>query len=146
MTLTTWLGELAVVRIIGLVAVEARGAGLGEFLLRLVAGLTGQCTMRPFEREVGLRVVELRAVELHDVEVPALVLRMAGTAFAGACVGHAPVIALALAQVRGDVLVAVQTESGLRAAIRAPIVAVTARLLLLDVRLRNRPRHEQLLD
>ena len=100
-------------RVIGFMAVEACGAGLGELLLRLVAGVAGQCTMRAFEREVGLRMIELRAIELHDVEAAALVLRMAGTAFTGACVGHAPVITLAIAQIGGNVLVAVQTESGL---------------------------------
>ena len=50
--------------------------------------------VRALEREVGEAMIELRAAQLHDVGVAALVLGVAGAAFAGARIGHAAVIAV----------------------------------------------------
>lgn len=115
MALAAGLAELSVVRIIGLVAAGAIGWRCAPGTAGLVAGLTGQCGVRAFERQLGEPMVKLRRLEPHDVRRATLVFGVTGPAFAQRRILHAAVIAMVLTLVRGDFLVTGQAQRGLRA-------------------------------
>ena len=77
-------GELPVVHVVRLVTADAGRRRLAPCLSRLVAAGALERRMRAFQREVGQVMVEARGIELHDIGCAALVLRVAGAAFADA--------------------------------------------------------------
>lgn len=96
--------------IVRLVAADALDRSLPPRLARLVAVVARECTMPALERKVGQLMIEARATELHDIGIPALVLGVACAAFTRAGVGHPTVVAMVVANVRLDILVAIETQ------------------------------------
>ena len=97
--------------------------------------------MRPRQLEVGQPMIELQTIKLHDIRRAALVFGMAGAAFAGAGILHAPVKPPLLLHIGGDILVAVQAQRRLRARVRA-VMAIRTAGFLFDVRLAHFARHQ----
>ena len=104
------LAELPMVRVVALVAIDAAARSFAPGDAGLVATIAVERGMRALEREVGQVVVELSAAQMHDISVAALVLGVTCAAFTDTRVGHAPVIAVMLPQVAGDLFMAIQTQ------------------------------------
>ena len=136
------LAELPTVRVVILVTIDTVGRSFAPGDAGLVATVAGERGMRTLEREVGQAMIELPAAQMHDVGVAALVLGVACAAFANTRVGHASVIAVMLPQVAGDLLMAIETQRGLRSRVGA-IVTIRAVLFLLDMGARHLTRHQQ---
>ena len=89
-TIAAGLRELAVVHIVRFVAAQAIRRSLTPAFRVLVAGGAIDRCMRPLERELRQRMIELCLVELRYIRIAALVFAMTGAALAGAGVRHAP--------------------------------------------------------
>lgn len=74
------LSEIALVRLVGLMATKTCERCFGKALRRFVATGAGHIGMCSAEREIGLPVVEKRPVELNHIKVAALVIIMAQVA------------------------------------------------------------------
>lgn len=110
-----------------------------------VALLTGKRRMGALEQKIGQGVVDSGRTELVDVGVAAEVLGMAAPALSGLGILHPPVVAGGAANVRRDVLVAVEAEDRLALAMGAVMTGAALRFDLF-VSLAERTRHDQLLD
>lgn len=104
-----------------------------------------QRCMRALERQLRQGVIELCLIELRDVRIAPFVLAVTGAAFAAAGIRHAAVKIAVLAYILGNIFMAIETQRGLRHFVGA-VVAIAARLFLLDVSLAHLPRHQQGLD
>lgn len=93
------------------VALDAVRGSLAMLLLGRMAALTENGAMPPFEREIGLRMLERLGIELHDVRVPPEMLAVADSAVATADLGRATVKADLPLHVLRDLLMTVQTEA-----------------------------------
>src|SRR5205823_5803873 len=119
------------------------------FLLRIAKGLAGCVTalahhveVRAAQRIVGVLVIELLVAQLHDVGGAAEMLGVAGAALRNVDAGEAAVEVAVLAQIAGDLLVTVETQLRLLAAVAA-VVAERARLLVFHVSRAQLARHEK---
>lgn len=137
--------EGAAMHVILLVTVQTAGRRATVRFARTVACSAGQGRVGPIEREIGEGVVETRGTELVDIGVATEMLGMTSAALPGACVLHPPVIARRAADIRGDLLVTVEAETGLARAIRAVVAGAAVGFELL-VSPADRPRHDQLLE
>src|SRR5262249_22183332 len=111
--------EPAFMRLFLAVTAEAVSGCLAPRLAGRVAAGARQRRVRALEREVAEIVVELLAAQFHDVGVAAEMLGVAGAAFRGLDGWKSTVETAMLAQVAFDLLVTVETQSGLTAAITA---------------------------
>ena len=69
--------------------------------------------MRVEQWKIGQAMVEMRRIQLHDIRRAALMLGMAGAALPRADVVHVAVIAMMPADIRRDLLVAIQAQGSL---------------------------------
>jgi hypothetical protein len=97
-----------------------------------------------FQGKVRETVIEGGAIQSHDIRGSPAMLRMAGLTLARSRATYVAVKSRAAGDIRGDVLVTVQTQRGLPIPVR-PVVTRCALLLNLGVRLADRPRHQELL-
>src|SRR5579883_2184529 len=111
-------------------------------LPRRVTGGACQPGMRAPQRKIGEVVIESRGIELHDVGAAPEVIHVTRAALRGRHGRRVPVQAAMAANVRGDLLVAIEAERRLPGAI-ADVVAEGAVLLELLVRLRQFAWHEE---
>jgi hypothetical protein len=128
MTGCTIAPQPARVRLLGLVTGNAFGPCFAEAFPRRVATLAGKIDVRPVKREVGGIVIELFPAQLHDVRRPALVLRVARPALGRLDSLQTAMKATVGADVSADILMAVQTQLPLVAAI-GTVMAIRALLL-----------------
>src|SRR5947207_2426248 len=119
------------------------------FLLRIAKGLAGGVTalahhvdVRAAQRIVGVLVIELLVAQLHDVGGAAEMLGVAGAALRDVDAGEAAVEVAVLVQIAGDLLVTVETQLRLLAAVAA-VVAERARFLVFHVSRAQLARHEK---
>jgi hypothetical protein len=77
MAFLTLFTEIAPVRILFAMAVEAAGWGFREFLIRLMASCAGYAFMTAFKLEIRNIVVEGRAIQNGDICIPANMVGMA---------------------------------------------------------------------
>src|SRR5947207_97781 len=119
------------------------------FLLRVAKGLAGGVTalahhvdVRAAQRIVGVLVIELLVAQLHDVGGAAEMLVVAGAALRDVDAGEAAVEVAVLVQIAGDLLVTVETQPRLLAAVAA-VVAERARFLVFHVSRAQLARHEK---
>ena len=77
MTFTALLTEIAFVRVLLAVTVEAAGRGFREFFICLMARCAGQVLMAALKMEVRIIVVEGRVIQDGDIGIPANMLGMA---------------------------------------------------------------------
>lgn len=136
------VAELALMRLILLVACHAHGACVAELLAGRMTGGASQRRMRIVQRKVGALMIKLRRHELHDVGIAALVFGVTALTLRRGYIGQASVKAIALLYVGGNVFVAIHTQRGLSDAIGA-VVAVSTFALEFGVRIRHLARHEQ---
>lgn len=71
-----FLAELAIVRLVLFVAVNAFPRRLAEFLLRIMATGATHFFVTVAQRKIRLIVVEGGFIQQHDIEVTAFVVRM----------------------------------------------------------------------
>ena len=110
-----------------------------------VTTLTGRTDVGIVECEVGEVVGESDLAEACDIGIAAQMLGVAPAALTSGRLPHATVITTFGAQIRGDLLVTTQTLRALPLAV-GEIVTVRAFGLDPGVRLRDRTRHDELLD
>ena len=113
-------------------------------LARRMTGGAGDLGVCPTQWKVSPIVIELRRVELDDIRAAAQMLHVTGAALRAGHGGRVPVQAEPIADVGGYVLVAIEAELRLPGTV-ANIVAQSAVLLELLMRLRQFTRHEQCL-
>ena len=137
--------ELALVRFLLLVAIDACGSRLTVLAARQVAGRARYRRMRSLQRKVGLRMREGSSLELDDVGLTTLVLGVARAALGGLRCRQSAMKSLVLCNVGSDRLMTGAAEGRLPRTVRA-IVAARALLLVLRVTCDDRSRHQQRLE
>ena len=133
------------VRIVGLVTIDATTGGGAIFHFRLVATVAGSRRMGAFQFKIGRCVIEGLAVQLDDVDATSLVIGMAVPAILYGCVGMPAVKSKLLLSVAIDLLVAIDAETRLRLP-HERLMAGHAVLFQLGVPFDQRPGHHQLLE
>jgi hypothetical protein len=137
--------QTPLMRIIGLVTVEAASGGVAEPCGLRVAVAAGHCDMRVAKFEVRKRVIEGLAVQLDDVGSPPLVIRMTMIAFLLRCLRIAPMKRPTGLAIGGNCFVAGHAKPRLRPW-RKRFVTVAALLLQLGMSGHERPGHDELLE
>ncbi len=95
------------------------------FLSRLMAQTAVQSAMPAAQYEISLSVIEIVLVKLDDITLAADMLRMTGTALIGADLPGFTVKTPVMPDVRGDLVVTVQAQHGLRALVKTQMAACT---------------------
>ena len=113
MTTIAFVPQLALVRIIRLVAVEAAPGRVAVFLALCMATIAAYALVGPRKDEVGEGVVEGLAVELNNINCAPLVVGMTHVARSFRRFGVAAMEAAHALAIRGDRLVARQAEASL---------------------------------
>ncbi len=145
MTIVACLPQTPLMRIFGLVAVEAAPGSIAKlYRLRVTAG-TRHCDMGVAKLEVRKCMIEGLAVELDDVRISPLVIRMTMVAFLFRCLRIAAMKPSTDLAIGGNILVAGHAESRLRPW-RKRLVTVAALLFKLSVSRREWPGHDELLE
>lgn len=134
--------ELAFVRLLFLVAVHAFRRGLPIGLPGNVTARASDAGMRIPQGEIRTIVVKLTATQFNYVRAATEMLGVAPAALRGRDAREMSVIAALRRNVRGDVLVAVQTQARLALAVAA-VVAERALLLVFRMGIGELARHEQ---
>lgn len=134
--------QLAPVCIVTGVTGSASARRVPKSLSRRMTGGACEPGVRTSQRKVGEFVVEARRVELHDVRVAPQVIHVTGATLGSRHGWRMPVHPAMVANVRRDLLVAIEAERRLPAAV-ANVVAERAMLLELLVRLGEFARHEE---
>src|SRR5581483_6648062 len=137
--------KAALVRIVGLVAVEAASRGLAVFGGLGVATVAAGPLVRPRQDEVRERMIERLTIELNDVDLSPLVIGMTGAAFGFGCLRMAAVETPSRLAVRRNRLVASEAKLALGLA-REGFVTAAADLFQLRMSADERARHDQLLE
>src|SRR5207253_4908114 len=140
----TRLAQATVVGIYRLVTGDAGRRRVAVLRLRGVALDARHPLVRAFEAEVGDGMVEDLAIQQHDIDIPALMVRVTVPAFGALHVPAAAMEPAARGQVGGDLVVTVQAEGALSGLVKR-LVAARALLLILGVALDERAGHEELL-
>jgi hypothetical protein len=133
------------VDVIVLMAVHAAGECFAIRHIGFVAGRAGNAFVSTLHREICQRVIEGRRIETNNIGAAALVLRVAGAAFAFAGVQHVPVVAMFSADIGGGVFMAIEAQRRLPATVGA-IVAQRTGLLFFHMRAADLARHQQGFD
>jgi hypothetical protein len=134
--------QLALVRLLFLMARVAILRRIAIALAGGVATLAHHIGVRAAQRIVGVLVIELLVTQLDDVGCAAEMLGVARAALRDVDAGEAAVEMAVLVHVAGDLLVAVETQLCLTAAVAA-VVAQRALLLVFHVSRRQLARHEK---
>lgn len=139
------LAEPPLVAIVAAMAIDAAGRRVTKFLVRLVTAGARCACMSALEDKVGQRVIERLAIQTDDVEVPALVVRVAVSAGLPQSLWMLAVETALGRAIRPDRLVTVEAEVGLRLFAEG-LVARVAGCLELGMSLDQRSRHDQALE
>jgi hypothetical protein len=145
MAFITLLTEIAFVRVLFAMTVEAAGWGFRELLIRLMASCTGYIVMAALKMEIRIIVVEGRTIHNSDTGIPANMVGMAYLA-GGLCdFGFQPMKTLTSQEISIDLFVAVAAELRLCVLLEACMTTGTLALVLC-VSLDNFARHQQGFD
>jgi hypothetical protein len=144
MTGGTLATEAAVVRLLALMALEARGGGLAVGLARLVTSGTRQGNVRAGQGKLGACMVELGRAELDYVSGSPEMLGVAGAALGLGDPRQPAVKVTAGGEVGRDLLVTIEAQARLAAPVMT-VVALEALVLVLLVRAGDFTGHEQCL-
>jgi len=144
-TIIALLTEIAFVRVLFAMTIEAAGWSFREFLVRLMASGTGYLRMASLKMEIRIIVVEGRAIHKRNVGIPADMVGMTELA-GGLCdLGLAAMKTLTSQEISIDLFVAVAAELGLCVFLEACVTTGTLALVLC-VSLDNFARHQQGFD
>jgi hypothetical protein len=145
MAFLTLLAEIAFVRVLFAVTVEAAGWSLRELLIRLMASCTGHVLMAALKMEIRIIVVEGCVIQNGDICIPANMVGMAYLA-GGLCDCRLQAMkALTSHEISVDYFVAVSTKLGLCILFEACMTAGTLAFVF-SVSLDNFARHQQSFD
>lgn len=145
MAFTTLLTEIAFVRVLFAVTVEAAGWGFRELLIRLMASCTGYILMAALKMEIRTIVVEGRVIQNGDICIPANMVGMAYLAGALCDFRLQAVKAFISQEISIDLFVAVTAELGLCVLFEACMTTETLAFVF-SVSLDHFARHQQSFD
>lgn len=130
MAFHTLFTEIALVRVLFAMTVEATGGRFRELLIRFMARCAGYVFMAALKVKIRIIVIEGGAIQNGDIRVPA---NMVGMAYLAGCLCYfraQTMKTLTCQEISVDLLVAVTAESGLCAFFEAYMTTGTFGLVL----------------